>query len=114
MLPRSMEDLEKQTLANSKVTGFMLETAQHIPCPWCAFKDFMVLYPFQGVVPDDDRPNIDAQMETERECRRCHRKGKSNVERDPNGVQFEFVQTGGPAAPKWFTNPPRFEIVKDG
>lgn len=107
MIPRNIDEYVEQATKATLIDGYGLEVTTHMPCPWCAFKDFMLLQPAAGIIPGDDRPSLEVTMQTEHTCIRCGRKGKNIVERSEGGVSFEFVQTGGPDAPEWLQPPPR-------
>jgi hypothetical protein len=104
--PSSVKEYLERFHANQRVSGFGLEVANHLPCPWCAHPDFMVLYPGRGILPSDDHPDLDTQMSTEATCSNCGRSGKNVVERTPTSVGFSFFQTGGRDAPEWLVPPP--------
>lgn len=106
-MPRNMDEYMEQFMAGSTVSGYGLNVTQHLPCPWCCFKDFMLLQPAAGIAPGDERPTLYDVMETEHRCIRCGRSGKNIIDREGGGVSAEFVQTGGPDSPDWLEPAPR-------
>lgn len=105
--PSSLKEYEELFAKNMHVEGTYLDVSTYMPCPFCAHPDFYVMLPFQGVVPGDDRPDIDEQMSQVATCENCGRSGKNIVDRNETGVSFEFVQTGGDPPPEWLIPAPR-------
>lgn len=99
--PPTLEAYNEVFNANTRVEGYFTDVCQHVPCPFCAQPDWQQLRPAAGVLPGDDRPNIDAQMAEVRKCSNCGRSAKAIVTRTENGVSAEFVQTGGDPPPSY-------------
>jgi hypothetical protein len=91
MADLTQDEFNAKAMANSTVSGFGLEVAQHFPCPGCAEADWKVC----KIV------DIDADMAADSRCAHCGRSFKVIIERDRSGVRFEFVQTGGDDPPAW-------------
>lgn len=106
-VPTTSEEYLARFHENHRVDGYGVDVHQVIPCPWCAAPDFQTLYPAGGIITGD-RPDIDTQMETVCTCAECGRSGRALVSRDPGGVSFEYVQTGGDSAPEFLVPPPRW------
>lgn len=105
--PENFDEYTALFYANTVIDGYGIDVTNHLPCPWCAHPDFMLLMPAAGIVPNDKRPNLDRVMSTEHTCSNCGRSGKNLISRGPNGVNYEFVQTGGAPPPDWLVPQPR-------
>lgn len=105
--PGNREEYEALFAANTKIDGYFTETSMQIPCPWCAHPGFQTLSPFQGMVSDDERPGIDDQLALVHTCANCGRSGRNIIIRTEQGVDVEFVQTGGDDPPSWLVPSPR-------
>lgn len=106
-IPRNMAEYTDAFTKATEITGFGLDVCSHMPCPWCAFKNFMLLFPAAGIESGDDRPTLHETMGTAHRCVRCGRSGKYLIERDGSGVMAEFVQVAGPKSPSWLVPAPR-------
>lgn len=98
--PRNQEEFNARYMANCSVTGYGLEVAQNMACPFCAAPGFMTM------------PIMDATQAMEKggECQECGRAMKAIVVRDDHGVRFEMIQTAGDPAPEWMQPQMRREI----
>ena len=90
--PTSIDEYNERYHRNMMMEGHGMETANVMPCPFCAAPRFAVVK-----VVD----TLDA-MQTERTCSECGRSGKAFVEQNESTTRMEFVQTGGPDLPDWY------------
>lgn len=91
--PNNKEEYLTRYHSNQRYTGFGLETAMVMPCPFCAAPDFLVCR-----VIDTEKA-----LSEDTKCKECERSAKYIFQRNAIGVTFEIVQTGGPDQPDWFT-----------
>jgi hypothetical protein len=84
---------------NTMVSGEGLDTTQHMPCPFCAAPDFLIVKIVE-FGQEDTGPF---------ECGSCGRSGRFVVDRETEAVRMEFVQTGGEPPPAWMAPPPKRE-----
>lgn len=96
--PRNLVQLNARLLYNQEVTGYGAETATHMPCPFCAARDWKIIR-----ITDVDQ----VEMQRDSACRECGRSAKFVVTRSDTGVTAEMVQTGGDDPPDWFDLKPR-------
>lgn len=95
--PKTYEKYLERFGYNNKVTGFGADVTTHMPCPWCASPDFMVVTVIDAI----------ADLERGHTCRVCGRSGRTIITQDAGGTSAEFVQTGGEVAPPWLEPAPR-------
>lgn len=89
--PATREAYDAKAKANTKMSGFGLDTAMHMPCPFCAAPDFLVY----RIV------DVETALSAPRVCATCKRGSKAVFTRGAGGVSFEFVQTEGPDGPAY-------------
>lgn len=78
--------------ANTKYSGFRLQTTIHMPCGFCAEPDFLV-----AKILD-----VDVEMKKANICKNCGRGLKTIFKVDKPGEKvFEMVQFCGPNGPKF-------------
>lgn len=95
-LPRSMEEYNERFMANHKASGSGFTVTMHMPCPFCATADWLVMRVMETEV----------RLAEGATCGRCGRTAKALIADDGEvGVSFEMVQTGGADCPEWM-NPP--------
>lgn len=99
--PATLDEYVARFHANTKVHGYGLDLTNEVPCPFCGAPNFAAWQVVAGILPGDERPNLDAQMGEETTCSECGRSGRHIVVRDPSGVSATFVQTGGPDPPAY-------------
>ena len=98
--PASYAEYMQRLAENSQISGRYLDTAMHMPCPFCAAPDFLVY------------KIIETQQLLAKGavCKECGRGAKvifsQHVTPGPGlyenpGCSFEFVQTCGPDQPEW-------------
>lgn len=95
--PATLKEYNELYMQNVKTEGYFLDVHQIVPCPACCEPKWAVWYIAAGIAPGDERPNLDKQMSTPSTCSNCGRTFKGIVNRTQNGVNVEFVQTGGEA-----------------
>lgn len=96
--PTTADEYLKRFHNNQRITGFGIGNVyQHCPCPFCAAPDWLVF----------EILDTETSMSKDTRCKECGRSAKALVQRAPGGIQFEFVQTGGPDQPDWLTPPMR-------
>ena len=92
--PASAQEYTQRFHANQRITGFGIDGVRmHVPCPFCAAPDWLV----HGIL------ETETAMQRDTICQECGRSARALMQRDARGVQFEFVQTGGPDQPDWLT-----------
>lgn len=96
--PASADEYLRLFHERLRTSGFGFEVTQHSPCPFCAAADWMVC----RILDVEDRMRGGAIT-----CSECGRTGRFLVERTAAGLQFEFVQTGGPDPAPWLEPKPR-------
>jgi hypothetical protein len=77
---------------NQSISGFGPgNVTVHLPCPFCAAKDFMKYELMQ----------VEDAMKRGATCKECGRSAKAIFTYLENGKSFEVVQTDGPDQPPW-------------
>lgn len=122
---KSFEEYSDKFNQNMRTSGRFTSTTMHLPCPWCAEPDYMV-------VPLVNTPQV---MSMPTLCKNCGRTGKTvyyhddlsyqqggppedmgvagrvalmgDVGNSGPGYTFEFVQTDGDDPPEWMPLKPR-------
>jgi hypothetical protein len=92
--PRNVAEYLARFHANQRIEGYGIQTTTITPCPFCGAPDWMRW------------PILEAQEAMQRgaTCLECGRSAKAVFHvNEPGNKQFEFVQTGGPDQPEWFT-----------
>ncbi len=90
--PTDFKEFCNKAAANSSVSGFGMNTTQHMPCPGCAEPDWKLIKIAQA----------EKDMTQESTCKHCGRSFKVIVDHPAAGAtNFEFVQTGGPDVADW-------------
>lgn len=92
--PKDFAEYQKLVWANQKITGFGADVKTHFPCPFCAAPEWLVQPITDGI---DDYPIMKAGAT----CQNCGRSAKFIFKRGHGSLEFELVQSGGPAAPDW-------------
>jgi len=92
--PQSREEYDELFHKNSKITGVGVETAQHMPCPWCCEPDFVIMKPWTMA----NWPN---QHQFTATCEHCDRTLGFDFQRTDGGSEMAMSQTAGPDAPAW-------------
>lgn len=100
--PVDYEEYEARCAANSKITGYGMEVAQHLPCPFCAAPGWVTMV----IVRLSESHNKDLP------CQACGRSAMLVVESTGSSTRLELVQTGGNDPPVWMKTPPRDARVK--
>jgi hypothetical protein len=96
--PRDQAQFDARFSYNTYATGTGAETRQHLPCPFCAARDWQSILLLE----------FEHKIQTEATCSNCGRSGRAIVTSDESASKvIEFVQTGGPDAPDWMVPPPR-------
>lgn len=90
----SMDELNERIMQNLRITGFGVDTTQHVPCPFCGTPDWT-----EWKIAD---PRLYEVMQEERKCAACGRSGKQVINRTSGGITARLVQTGGPWPPSWW------------
>jgi hypothetical protein len=96
--PENWQELCDRQAWHGQTSGYMLETAMHLPCPGCGAKDFMVVKIFDLAVDD-------GIYERGGNCKECGRGFRMPITRSPGETSFTVVQTAGPDLPAWFALP---------
>jgi hypothetical protein len=93
MTPTTREEYQERFDTNQTITGYGLGTTLHVPCPFCAAKDFFVF------------PILDTSetMAKGAVCAECGRGAKAVFDNQPGQVKFEMMQTCGEDPPAWLT-----------
>lgn len=90
--PTSMAEYERRFSLNMEITGYGIGNVyMHMPCPFCAAKDFIVY----------ELLDAEKALAAGARCKECARHAKALIARDASGVQFEIVQTHGDPQPDW-------------
>lgn len=84
--PATLEEYNRLQNARMSISGFGTTVAISSPCPFCCAPDVMTYRMLE----------VDAAMRREYACNECARAFTFHVERDPQQVRFELVQTRGP------------------
>lgn len=88
--PTSLDEYHRRFKANTEVSGYGIEgVTQHIPCPFCAAKDWLVVR------------ILDFQQDHEATCGECGRTAKITLTRNGGSTMMSVAQTGGPDQPDW-------------
>jgi hypothetical protein len=90
--PKSLEEYNELISKRTRVSGFGMDTMQHMPCPFCAVEDH-VSYKILEMEEVISKPI---------KCESCGRTSKVIFHRDGPSVSLEIVQTDGPDLPEWF------------
>ncbi len=92
MEPRDREEWEHLFHENQRISGTGLNTTMHMPCPFCAAKDFAVYK-----IIDTEDALIEGAV-----CNACNRGAAIEFSVNmPSNKQFEMVQISGPDQPSW-------------
>jgi hypothetical protein len=90
--PTSLSEYNRRFALNHEITGFGIAgVEQHMPCPFCAARDFMVHKILE----------TEPAMAAGAVCQECGRGAKAIFSPIPGGTRFEMVQTSGPDQPDW-------------
>jgi hypothetical protein len=89
--PTTIDEYNALVLENQSITGYGFETTMHLPCPFCAAKDFMVYR-----IIDAEEAMIKGAV-----CSECKRGAAVEFTVNGPGKQFEFVQTCGDDIPTY-------------
>lgn len=92
--PATLEEYNALYQANTKIEGFGMDVRQVLACPFCCAPGFMTMWVIKHGGPD--KALADGAT-----CSACGRSVKGIVDRGPNGVKFEIVQTGGDDPPAY-------------
>lgn len=96
--PSNMIEYLARYSAHNRLSGRGIETTCHVPCPFCAAKDFMSyrLIDVRKIMAEDHI------------CPACQRGAKAIFRTQHEGAtSIEVVQTSGPEPPAWLTPPMR-------
>lgn len=91
------EEYERKFVANTKYSGFGMDTTIHMPCPFCAEPEWRVCKILE----------VEADNQKEAVCKHCGRGSKVIFNKDSGGFSFEIVQTCGDDAPDYIQPPMR-------
>ncbi len=94
----ALAEFNRRFWDNHRIEGYGLDVETHIPCPFCAAPDFVII------------PLLETEeaMQGEQTCAECGRSGRHLFDRSQEGVlKFEFVQTAGDDPPSWLLSKPR-------
>jgi hypothetical protein len=89
--PKSREEYDEKTKANTRIEGTYRDTTIHQPCFFCAEPDFMV-YRLDEVNEATRRGGV---------CAHCKRGVRGEVDETGSSVSIRLMQTVGPDAPPW-------------
>lgn len=89
--PTNMDEYEKRLKLGEMVTGYGLDTAMTVPCPFCAAPEWLKFNILE----------VEKGMAQGATCKECGRSARAIFDRGRSGVSFELVQTGGPDQPEW-------------
>jgi len=91
-MPTTTEEYLERYYLNNTLTGLGIETTMHMPCPFCAAKDFMVYGILEAI----------KVMSAGATCQECQRSAKVIISGAPGQPRYiEVVQTGGQDQPEW-------------
>lgn len=99
-LPRSMDEYRERFMASHKSSGEGFTLNVHMPCPFCATPDWLVMRVLETEV----------RLAEGATCGRCGRSARAIVKggsAEDEGMSFEMVQTGGADCPEWLVPPMR-------
>jgi hypothetical protein len=82
-------EYERRFAANHRIEGFGVGVRQHMPCPFCAAADFMIV----AILNPADA------MARGATCRECHRSARFVFRGEPGAIAGEMVLTGGDDPP---------------
>lgn len=94
--PKDMIEFNARYFENYKMSGMGLDTEIHLPCLFCAAKDFIV-HKILEAMPKLSEGAV---------CQKCGRGAKAILKAlsddgPGGGYTVEFVQTEGPDQPDW-------------
>lgn len=98
--PLSFGDYSRKQKNNERIFGFGLSTSISMPCPGCAEPDFL-----KTRVLD-----VQEALAGGAKCEKCGRSFRAKFVRTPAFVEFEIVQTSGPALPPYLPPIKRIEV----
>jgi hypothetical protein len=91
MDPATLDEYNIKSNANHRMTGYGVETAQVLPCPFCGAADFLTARILQ----------FNTDMAKGAVCTACGRGARMITTRDASGVYMEMVQTQGDNPPPY-------------
>lgn len=89
--PTSHEEFNAKFEKNTSYSGRFLDTAMHMPCPFCAEPDFLVYKIIE----------VNEALKKGAVCTHCKRGMKALVSEQPGSVSFRIVQTVGDDPAPW-------------